>query len=323
MEQVIRDHIILGSPNSKGWHPILCKVCNDRGRKGPRAAFIFNDGGCSYNCFNCGHSSSYHPSDVELSDDMITVMNAFDIPDIDWQTVLFKNRGTQPQKSVITSNIIPTTITLPDYFYPLTDNKQDDWCQYSIEYLTERQIPWTSYDFYCVSIAKNREKWYGRLIIPTFYNNNLVFYQGRDLTDLHIKKYLNPPISRDNVLYGYHNIQENTDEPIFVMEGWFDAFLLKGVAVFGNKMTPQQIQWLNRTSRSKVIIPDRHGDGHLLARQALQLGWSISTLDRNDDSKDVNASIIKHGLLFTMRTLYDNICNDKEMAQVAINTYCK
>lgn len=321
MEMIIQNNLILGRPNSKGWHPILCKVCNDHGKKGPRAAFIFHDGGCSYNCFNCGISASYHPSDEEMSDNMITVMRAFNIPDIDWQTVIFKNIGVEGRsRNQTQSNIIPSTIQLPDYFYPLTDDKSDDWCQYSIEYLTERQIDWTSYNFFCVKLSRFKN-WYGRLIIPIFYNENLVFYQGRDLTDMHIKKYLNPPVTRENILYGYHNILTRTDEPLFVVEGWFDAYLLNGVAIFGNKMTTQQIQWLNKTDRKKVVIPDRFGDGHLLAEQALQLGWSVSTPDIGD-CKDVNAAIMKYGLFYTIQTINDNIV-EEEIAKTRINFYCK
>lgn len=322
IETIIQNNLSLGRPNSKGWHPILCKVCNDHGKKGPRAAFIFHDGGCSYNCFNCGISASYFPSDQEMSDKMVSIFRAFGIPDIDWQTVIFKNLGVEGQsKHTLPPNIIPTTIQLPECFYRLTDDKNDEWCQYSIEYLTHRQIDWTTYPFFCVKPSKFKN-WYGRLIIPITYNDNIIFYQGRDLTDMHVKKYLNPPVARDNILYGYHNIQTKIDEPLFVTEGWFDAHLLNGIAIFGNKMTAQQIQWLNKTDRRKVIIPDRYGDGYLLAKQALQLGWSVSFLDINDQCKDINESCIKNGLLYTLRTIHDNIC-DGVQAQVLINSYCK
>ncbi len=321
METVIQTNLILDKPNSKGWYPILCKVCHDHGKKGKRAAFIFTGGGCSYNCFNCGTAGSYSPSDPEMSDSMIDILRAFGIPDIDWQTIVFNNIGTDTTSpQIVISNIIPETIKLPDYFYPLTDDKDDDWCQGSIDYLTDRQIDWTSYPFYCVKLSKQL-KWFGRLIIPIFYNDNLVFFQGRDLTSLHVKKYINPSVVRDNIIFGYHNILQNTDAPLYIMEGWFDAYQLNGVAIFGNKMTTQQIQWLNKTNRQKVIIPDKYGDGHLLAKQALSLGWSLSLPDIGN-CKDINEAVCTYGLLYTMQTINDNIVEDY-IAQIRLNLYCK
>lgn len=321
IESIIKSVVQLPNPNSKGWHPILCKVCNDKGRKGPRAAFIFSDGGCSYNCFNCGIAASYHPKDVEFSKDMLKIFKAYGIPDVDIQSALYYGKQTNQQLTTKISHIYPTTIPLPMDFYPLVDDPEDDWCQYTIEYLSNRNIDWTTYPFYCVKPTANK-KWYGRLIIPTFYEDNLIFYQGRDLTDMHVKKYLNPPVVRDCILYGYHNLLNNISDPIYVLEGWFDAFQINGVAIYGNKMTAQQIQWLNKTNRIKVIIPDRFGDGHILANQAIQLGWSVSTPFVDTDVKDVNEGIVRYGLLYVMRSIVDNI-SEGTQAQIRINLYCK
>jgi hypothetical protein len=57
LEEVIRNNIQISNiPSSKGFYPVLCKICHDHGRKGLRAGFKFNDdGSVGYNCFNCGH----------------------------------------------------------------------------------------------------------------------------------------------------------------------------------------------------------------------------------------------------------------------------
>ncbi len=323
MEELIRSHLVLDKPNSKGWHPVLCKVCHDHGKKGNRAAFVFHDGGCSYNCFNCGISGSYVPSDKTLHKNLITVFRAFGIPDIDWQTVLYKNIGTSgsDKPTISHSSIIPTNISLPDYFYPLTDDANDEWCQASIEYLTSRNIDWTQQQFYCVRYDAKHPNWFGRIIIPVYYHDKLVFYQGRDLTDLHARKYLNSPTPRDNILYGYHNITNDTDEPLYIVEGWFDAVPINGVAVFSNKLTIQQIDWLNKTNRPKVIIPDRYGNGYVLANKAIELGWKVATPFLDTDIKDVNESIVKYGLLYTIRSIQYNTW-DGEQAQILTNIYC-
>lgn len=322
---IIEQHIRLDKPNQKGWYPVLCKVCNDHGKKGKRAAFLFTDHGCAYNCFNCGHDTIYDPStDKNPSRDLIKVFDAFNIPSSEWNKLsldaLVNKYETSDYKPV---TIEPQEISILPFFYPLTDDKNDDWCQYSIEYLSSRGIDWTTYPFYCVRKTNDfdNKKWYGRLIIPVYKDKTLIFYQGRDLTDMHIKKYLSATTSRDNVLYGYNQLTYSTN-PLYVTEGWFDAYLIHGVAIFGNKLTQQQIMWLNRTNRPKVVIPDRVGDGYLLAEQAIQLGWKVSTLDVNDTSKDISDSICKYGLLYTLKTIVDNTV-EGDTAKVITNVYCQ
>ena len=325
LEELIIRYVNLTPVNNKGWHTTLCKVCNDAGRKGPRAGFRFELQSMVYNCFNCGISGSYAPKDRVLSDDMSTILTAYGIPEFEINSILFQNKNVVNSESKpIQSITFPSTIKLMDCFYPLTNNPDDDWCQYSIQYLTERHIDWTSQPFYCVNYPKNKllNKWFGRLIIPIYYNDNLIFYQGRDLTDTAQLKYLSPSVNRSNIMYGYHNILEKTTDPLFIVEGWFDAVNLNGVAIFGNKLTQDQIRILNQTNRQKVVIPDKFGSGNILAEQALGLGWNISLPDIGD-CKDVNAAIQRYGILYTLRTIHDNIIEDYNLARVKLNLYCK
>jgi len=308
-EDVIRSNIRLGRPNPQGWCPVLCKVCGDHGRKGDRAAFLFTpNGGGSYHCFNCGHSTVYDPdSHRSMPRKMLEVFAAFGIPDTDWNVIIFQNlgrarQGDSQQHSYV--SIEPKEIELPSSFYRLTDDQNDDVAQYAIEYLVnDRGIDWQAYPFF-LSKPTNK-KWFGRLVIPVYKDNKVIYYQGRDLTELHKQKYLSPTIDRENVLYGYENLHTDQDEPLYVMEGWFDAFLLNGIAVFGNKLSDAQIKWLNQSRRQKVVIPDRFGDGHKLAKQAIDLGWAVSTPDA-PGCKDVSDAVKKYGMLYTLKTIHDN-----------------
>jgi hypothetical protein len=142
------------------------------------------------------------------------------------------------------------------------------------------------------------------------------------LTGLHIKKYLNPDVPRDNILSNFDAIFAKTSDPIYIVEGWFDAFHLNGVAVFSNKMSANQVKWLNQSHRPKVVIPDRFGDGYVLADQALALGWSVSTPFMDSDVKDVNEGIMKYGELYTLHAIREHTYSDFE-AQVRIGMYCE
>lgn len=310
LEEIIRNHVHLGRPNPGGWCPVLCKVCLDHGRKGPRAAFKFEGDTVGYHCFNCGHSTVYDPTvSRSMPHKMVAVLDAFGIPDSEWRVVIFQNLSRERQSSNGEKqeqyvSIEPKAIELPDSFYRLTNDPDDDVAQYAIEFLTnERRIDWTAYPFY-LSKPTNK-KWFGRLVIPVYKDNKIIYYQGRDLTELHKEKYLSPSIDRENVIYGYENLHTDLDEPLYVVEGFFDAFVLNGIATFGNKLSSAQIKWLNQSRRNKVIIPDRWGDGYRLAEQAIELGWSVSTPDA-PGCKDVSNIIEKYGMLYALKTIHDN-----------------
>jgi hypothetical protein len=336
LQEVIRQHISLPNrPNGRGFYSVLCKVCNDHGKKGKRAGFKFEDKAVGYNCFNCGHGAGYDPEKHEsMPRDMVTVLEAFGIPEVDWQVVLFdalasREAGETAVKSSTFVNLEPDELTFPPFFYPLTDDPADDFAQYAIEYLTSRNVDWKCQPFYLVGKMDHpdNERWYGRLIIPVYKGKKLIFWQGRDLTDLHIKKYLSPNVPKENVLFGYDQIDRYTDEPLYILEGWFDAYHLDGVAVFGSKMTPNQVKILSRSTRPKVVIPDRFGDGQLLAIQALELGWSVST-PQIEPCKDVDAAVSKYGKLYTQMTIvqhthHADFDDDHFQARAALGVYCE
>lgn len=327
LSTIIRQYVPLTSKNnSRGWLPVLCKVCDDHGKKGYRAGFKFDGETVGYNCFNCGHSAIYEPnSEFGMTKEMIQVMDAFNIPKVDWQKATFNPYRANTTVSVRKVHVIkePVELSIPDYWYPLTDNVNNLWAQYAIEYLAvERGIDWKQYSFYLANKTDNpdSEHWIERLIIPSYKAGKMIFYQGRDLTGNKPKKYLSPRLDSSAVLHGFDEIAKNTSNPIFVAEGWFDAESINGVAVFGSKMTQSQIEWLNSSTRQKVVIPDRLGDGHLLAEQAIKLGWNIALPDIGD-AKDVNEACLKYGKLFTMKSIHANTYSDFE-AGVKLKMYC-
>lgn len=328
LEQIIRNHVALPhKTNSRGWYQVLCKVCNDHGRKGKRAAFHFENGTVGYNCFNCGHTAMFDPSTHKsIPRDMVTVLEAFGVNKDEWQPLVFELMSADKALTIKTKkreNYEPTSIDLPPYFTPIDENG-DEFDRYAIEYLKEeRLIDWKSYPFYVGRKTSNpgSKKWYGRLIIPFYKDNRLIFYQGRDLTGIRQKKYLSPDVSRENVLFGYENILKDTDEPLYIVEGWFDAWHLDGVAVLGNRMTQHQIYWINQSRRPKVVIPDRFGKGYLLAEQALELGWAISTPDVGD-CKDPNEAIVKYGKVYTLMSIRNHTYDGFE-ASVRLKFFCE
>ena len=259
LESVIRNNVSLNPrPNGRGFFSVACKVCNDHARKGKRAGFKFERESVGYNCFNCGHSAGYDPHKhrASIPKDMITVLEAFNIPQVEWEQATFdafmQDYPGDVTPSAVVETINPEPIQFPSTFYQLTDDKTNDEAQQAIRYLVdERMVDWQAHQYYLSAPSSDPVlgRWAGRLIIPVYKDDQLIFWQGRDLTNTQPRKYLSSSSSRDKVMYGFNEILAHTQEPLYVMEGFFDAHLINGVATFGNKLTPEQIRWLNRSSR--------------------------------------------------------------------------
>jgi len=334
LESIIRQYVDLPAyPSGKGWYHVLCKVCNDHGRKGKRGGFKFEGDTVTYNCFNCSHAATYNPSrDADIPDKMKTVLRDFGIPDEEWQRLVLEGLRKKDQGLLIKGehkkvrNIEPPALTLPNTFYYLKDAAEDDkWAMIARDYLEyDRGIDPDSYPF-MLSVKTDDVrlmKWFGRVIIPIYKGEKTVFYIGRDLTDKSLKKYESPSESKDCVIYGFDKLFEHTDAPLYIVEGWFDAFAIDGVAILGNKISPEQADWLNRSRRKKVYVPDRFGDGHQAAERALQLGWSISTPDIGSNCKDMNDAVKRYGKLYVMKTLAENTA-DGFTALTRLGIYCE
>lgn len=331
LQHLIMQYVRLGKPTSKGWLPCVHTGC-DHGNKGMRAAFIFNDSATTFNCFNCSASVTYNPEfDTSMSDNMEKILNDFNIPKEEWQKVVFDNfirvnqHGALSLKRVERNAIEPEILPLPPYFYILEDDPNNTIAQKAIAYLNEqRSIDYLSYPFLLGKLTNDPKsiKWKDRLIIPIFKNDNIIFYQGRDLTGTAIKKYESPDAARENVIHGFEHLFTNPDLPLYITEGWFDAYHINGVAVLGAKMSESQVKWLNQSPRTKVIVPDKSGDGDVLARQAIALGWSVAIPDCGQTVKDVNDCIVKYGPVYTLQTLKAHTFCGYE-AEMRVNMYCE
>ena len=320
LEDVIRRYVTLPTqPASTGFYPVRCQVCDDHAWK-IRAGFLFVDDAVYYNCFNCKHKTRYDPKqDNRLPQKMLKVMEAFGIPKEEWQAILLvglaneDEQQTKPKKE--TKVVMPKEIPLPPHFYRV-GSRNDEWSLVVSEYLREvRGIDSNDYPFY----LSDHKQWKARLIIPVYRGETLIFYQGRDLTDKASSKYKSPS-SSSNILYGFDELYKNTDLPLYVMEGFFDGYVVGGAAVFGNEFSKQQLKHLHRSRRQKVIVPDQKGDGHLLAEQALEEGWAISCPDIGG-CKDTSEAVMKYGRLYVMKSLAENTVTGFA-AKLRLETYC-
>lgn len=223
----------------------------------------------------------------------------------------FKTPKIQTLAETIKKNKNISEIKLPSLFVLLKDLPESNETKIKAnKYIQSRGLELESYPFYVSKKGTtfDEKRWENRIIFPIFNTaNQVIFYQGRDFTDSLQEKYLSSPgVSKGSVLYGLNQLFAYNESPLFITEGFFDSFLLNGVAIFGNELSSDQIQLINSSPRKKVVIPDRFGNGQILANQAIELGWNVSVLPF-DDCKDVNDSFVKHGRLSTIKAIMDNI----------------
>lgn len=323
LEELIRNHVQLKAATKKGFHPILCKICNDHGLKGPRAAFKFENESILYRCFNCGFIASYKSTDKFISKKMKEVLNSFGIPEELYREIQFNNYinyNNNEDVYIPSKDFTPNIIQLPNNFYYLKDAKDDDKiAELARYYLEDRGIDPESYQF-MLSDSKD-VKWKHRIIFPMYKDNNLIFYIGRDMIGKAKKKYEAPSEDKSKVLFGFDNLFHKWDSPLFIVEGVFDAHVIDGVAIMGNDLSEGQIYWLNRSTKRKIYIPDKFGKGYIAAKKAIKQGWEISTPDFSSKIKDINDAVIKYGRLHTIYNILQHTHNGIG-AEIALPLYC-
>lgn len=327
LEPIIRQYVTLSTQaSSKGWYSCICPVCKDYKK---RAAFRFDGPITSYNCFNCNHAATHDPTTYKtISNNMIEVMDCFLIPDNEYNQLIFnacsyqRDRIRHKPKVVVDPDTSLHEIHFPDYFVPLKKIKNDKWANIAREYLTERMVDPNEYDFHILSCDSHdpaiEKKWRARLIIPYYRSKKVVWYQGRDLKLNSKMRYISADSPSECILSDHAQLFKRTTAPLFITEGFFDSFMVNGVAIFGNTFKKGQVKLLQSSSRRKVYVPDNSKDAKLAAIQALANGWEVSIPDVGS-CKDLNSAVKRYGKLYVMKTLYDNIISGTA-AQVRINT---
>lgn len=325
---IIQSYVRLHRPNPRGWR--ACVHSCDHGRKGPRAAFLLNaDGSVAFHCYNCTKVASYDPAlHRSIPDKMLEILHDFGIPDEELKKFYIAALGStltlNPKvQRPLAPSIEPASIAMPDAFVPLME-ADGIMAELGREYLeVERGITPEAYPFYVMpDRSKALKDWYGRLIIPVYKDGRLIYYHGRDMLDSRPKKYLSCSTDATKVMYGFDHVYDRTTTPIFVVEGWFDAYHIDGVATFSNKLTLPQFTWLQRSPRQKIIIPDQYGNGQSLISSGLlyKPNWAVATPSWS--CKDINTAILKYGKLFVINEIMANVYTGI-VAETAVNLFCK
>lgn len=304
LEHLIRRHVVLGKRSAKGYESVKCASCNDYKYRG---GFKFEGGSVIYKCFNCGVKGVYDGGE-ELSARMRDILLAFGVPRDEFEASV-NAKFYQEKLSGLSTPIKKKTgmpiveVPLPERSFVCTDIKSP-WCDVGREYLHLRGLSYIA-DHMFVS---EDPKYLGRIIIPCFFRDRIIYWQARAMDDSVGERYKNPLVSTDNVFFNMDELYRYTDEPLFVTEGFFDAASIGrlAVALAGSNLTEFKLDELKKAaSRRKVIfVIDKDLNGFNLGMRVLAAGVSnfyVACFPDNID--DANTALQRLGKLWMLNHL--------------------
>lgn len=313
LESVIRRYVILGELSPKGFHTLKCQVCNDYKI---RAGFKFDGGAVGFSCFNCGAKGKYSPTEhaYSISDNMMSILTSFGVPEDEVKKAIAKNffnpsviTKTESEKKGLA---FPTKeCPLPYNTYPITSD-ESPWCEVARQYLLNRGIDPTISKFF----VSESPHYLCRVIIPYYFRDKIVYWQGRSMDESIDPRYKNPVVDKDNIFFNMDEIYRYTDDPLFVSEGPLDALSIgkTAIATLGSVLSEFQIRELKKAaSRRRIIfVTDKNANGYKLGMSVLSMeipNFFVACFP--DNIEDANDALQKLGRLFIATHLISTAAN--------------
>ena len=157
-----------------------------------------------------------------------------------------------------TLNISSLDLNWSDVIMPnqeVTNRFQDRAQTLLNDFIKDRCIP-DEYADKIVVAVKGRYK--GRVIIPIYINNELVYFQGRSLFQNIEPKYLNPDVDKEMIISNSDKFSR--DKYIIATEGLIDSWMVEdyqGTSVNGGYFSDELIEkLLTMTDMGVILVPD-------------------------------------------------------------------
>jgi len=305
-----------------GWFSFNAPCCVHNGEtrdKRKRGGMILNGDDWSYHCFNCGYKARF-VNGQQLSLKARNILKWMGVPmDVIQKINLdsLKNKKiydiasdrTNARNEIIQHNVFFEKQELP----PISRSMMscDKW---AVDYLASRGLDYQDYPYKVSPQDTGRNK--QRIIIPYLYAGDVVGWTSRYLDD-RMPKYINEHTTPGYV-FGLDKQNPEWDFMI-VVEGIFCAISIDGVAVLHNEINDKQMALLRRQGKEIIVVPDQDKPGLVLAKIALDAGFSISVPDWPIDVKDVNDAVKEFGKLGALLSIIAARTSSKVRAKVMLN----
>lgn len=188
----------------------------------------------------------------------VTYSEACKILDSDFTTIITKNIDIRDIISSMKEEAVEEEVEEKE---PLDVNpimfddvdELDDDGEEAIRYLQSRKISPNGLGYF----PRSDSEYGGRIFIPFYENNELVYFLARSYTGSELR-YKNPPGLSTDVVFNYDNI----DDTVFIFEGALDALSLDnypGTAILSNRMKDGQAKKLMgiQSIKNIVFVPDK------------------------------------------------------------------
>ena len=304
-EQLIREHVAFSRKAATGFEQLKCQVCNDYKI---RAGFKFENGKIRYHCFNCSLDRSHFENARTMSPEFRDILHAFHIDDNQIDSILSKKFFTSPVlikkgEAKKPEFILPKEVDLPPQCHLLAEEPYPIWKEVASAFLLSRGLTESSYSWY----LSNDRKYRSKLIIPYFRQGEIIYWQAREMDSNNSERYLNPAISRNNILFNFDELNRYTKDPLFITEGVFDSISIgqNAVGLAGSTLSPFKVEMLKRVrGREIIFVIDKDKNGKALGESAVKEGWTISFIE--GELEDTNDALQKMGKIWMLNNLLQN-----------------
>lgn len=326
IENILMDNLPKVKRGSGGWLQFDAPCCvhnNETADKRSRGnLLIAGDGSIVYNCYNCKFKTGWRYGNKFLGKKFISFLSWLNISDTEIKDLMYKTR----LEFLDNDNIVDYK---PKYTKLEFDNKNLPEKSRNIEELLEDDDVIQNQDFAdMVAYLYTRgdrlfnlnnyywtpstyNKMNRRIIIPFYWNGNIVGYVGRSIDKTERLRYFGDIPS--NYIFNTECIKPE-HKYIFLVEGPFDALAINGIATLGDKCSPSQVNWLNQqikyNNKEIIVIPDQEKGGGELLKIAKENEWYVS-FPKWEGCKDAADATKKYGYVATVQSILTRMYNSE------------
>lgn len=310
-----------GRTTPSRWTTFNGPCCVHRGQSRPdtkkRSGILYDsDGRTSVSCFNCGLRLGWSPGSpfttkwenyfkwLGMPAEKLMRLN-FTVAEL--RKEMLNNGMLLSTLGAAAPTVIPpfNTVDLPKGALPLSvwidEGCTDPDFLQAVTYLAGRgdDIMFSNEYFWTPDTTDQMNE---RIIIPFYWEDEIVGYTGRLVTDGPGRRYMSS--TQPHYIFNTEKIKPDW-QYIFVNEGPFDGIAINGVSMLGDKVTAEQAMWLNHTGKTIIVVPDRTNQGGRLVDTALSEGWHVSFPRWDDGIKDAADAVLAYGKLYTTWSIID------------------
>lgn len=297
-----------------GWHSFNAVCCHNRGHKPDkrsRGGIRMDGDNWSMHCFNCGFKCGFMlGKSITKNTKQLLMWSGIDEQQIQrWslESLQHKDLLSYVQVKKNKKKIKFKEHTLPEGELLDVNNPLH---KVYVDYVQARGVNVNDYPFMITPNEIGRQG--NRIIIPYTYQNKIVGHTSRFL-DNKTPKYINE--QQQGYVFGI-DFQKPEYEVCILVEGIFDALSINGCALTHNTINDDQVELLSQLNRKIIFVPDRDKTGLSTCDKALELGYSVSIPNWDNDVKDVNDAVVKYGKLPTLLSILQSATTSKVKIEI-------